>query len=242
MRHRRFRDKPGFTLIELLVVISVVALLIALLLPALNLAQEAARRVTCASNQRQLALALHGYAADSDGLLPGRGGYDNGTVPNFMIEDEGDFTDAMVYGGYATAEDAYYCPSGLLQARTPVRDRVAWEFYHIYSSVGPTPAFFTGYMFYTNGREIPGIYTGTPKRIEDPPDAVVMHDTTNWDATTGLYGRAQHPGIEPVVLDVLGTSDGVNVTTLDGAVRWVPDQETDKRFPLFQGFTAWTRY
>ena len=60
----------GFTLIELLVVISIIALLIALLLPALAHARESAKHVLCASNQKQLALATLNYAEDHDGFPP----------------------------------------------------------------------------------------------------------------------------------------------------------------------------
>ena len=60
----------GFTLIELLVVISIIALLIGILLPALSSAREAARAITCSSNERQQGIVLLTYANDNDQTLP----------------------------------------------------------------------------------------------------------------------------------------------------------------------------
>lgn len=61
---------PGFTLIELLAVIGILALLAALLLPALASAKAKVRRASCLSNLRQIGIAIHLYADDHDGSIP----------------------------------------------------------------------------------------------------------------------------------------------------------------------------
>jgi len=64
------RNGLGFTLIELLVVVAIIAVLVAMLLPALSAAREQARRLVCMNNQRQIGIALGMYANDHHGVLP----------------------------------------------------------------------------------------------------------------------------------------------------------------------------
>jgi prepilin-type N-terminal cleavage/methylation domain-containing protein/prepilin-type processing-associated H-X9-DG protein len=66
---RRLTCGPGFTLIELLVVIALIAILAALLLPALGNAKEAARKTRCVNNVKQMQVMWHLYATDNYGLL-----------------------------------------------------------------------------------------------------------------------------------------------------------------------------
>ncbi len=66
----RPRLRAGFTLIELLVVVSVIAILAAMLLPAIGLVREQARFMVCKNNLRQLGVAAIGYTIDTDDVLP----------------------------------------------------------------------------------------------------------------------------------------------------------------------------
>lgn len=102
------RKQTGFTLIELLVVVSIVALLVAILLPALKAARATAQSAVCLSNERQHGLAVAMYANDNDGwIMPYRERYAGG----------GFWDDMLIAGDYLTGKiendiyPAFTCPT-----------------------------------------------------------------------------------------------------------------------------------
>lgn len=94
-RERRIGRSRQFTLIELLIVIAIIAILAAMLLPALGKARETAQRIKCVGNSKQIGMMIHGYADNNRGNLPPLS-YSPGTWPVACLSLAGD---AGLYGG-----------------------------------------------------------------------------------------------------------------------------------------------
>ncbi len=120
MQRKISKPKPhGFTLIELLVVISIIALLVGILLPALGAARKAARSSVCLSNERQVGVAIGAYASSNNDHIPLLRGFDIplSRVPVGAITNYGDvdahwyWTSRMVIDGYGAERQMFTCPS-----------------------------------------------------------------------------------------------------------------------------------
>jgi prepilin-type N-terminal cleavage/methylation domain-containing protein len=106
--------RRGFTLVELLVVIGIIALLVSILLPALNKAREDAKRVRCLSNQRQLVMAWQMYAADNKGHFSSSNTPAFPSTPWWYWVAAGNTLDCLYNGKlwpYLKNYEVYKCPN-----------------------------------------------------------------------------------------------------------------------------------
>lgn len=208
------RRRSGFTLVELLVVIGIIALLIAILMPALTRARRAAARVQCMSNQRQILLACRGYAADWGDRLPGAVNFPNDASP--VIPQHSQYLSPHVLYAvlfkYVNVEpyDPYLDPA----RRT------------IFLCPDARPAYYAVGLSYS--------YNGKFARAGEPSSNVPYAGTRHfWGKKTHEAKRAseailitdrseEHPGDKPI-----------NAGYLDGHVTAFRSGRPDGRLPFF---------
>ena len=238
--------RRAFTLIELLVVISTIALLITLLLPAIEGARDAAQVAGCANNQHQLLVALHSWGADNEGKFPPGSGY-NTTNNSLFLRGSGDSFDVLV-PEYLEPREVWYCPGGVLFWHS------AWNSGTPYSTVNTLwdfNDFSAGHAYMTQtvhcNLQEKGGYKDIPRAVSDPSDWVLVNDYTVFDVRSDSYVASNHPGRFPTWglghfvrgRNGFGRPRGVNSGTVDGSVRWTPVGETMLGYPSCGGFAPY---
>lgn len=204
LNSRKYSDK-GFTLIELLVVISIIALLMAILLPSLSKARDQAKSMQCMSNLRQFGIMYEMYAQANDESLPG--GWNSGKM--WMV-------DLLPY--YQGIGDVRLCP----KAKKLLSD-IPGNVEGVYTAWGEygNPNYFHGYTPVWGVEGMYGSY-GVNGWAHNPPDiGVTVNGTKLYDIPVSdrpKYWRktfkVKQPGNVPLMADAMwdGTEPSINDT------------------------------
>ena len=228
-------DISGFTLIELLVVIAIIALLLSILMPALNKVKEQARIIVCGSNLRQAGQGINAYATDFDGYIPpvfgqtitgqigivssmGGGLGDGIGEPSSMALLVPEAYNGRSTTGYVANADVFYCPSDKTK---PDREKgyfwwkdgttgyamSYWYFY--FTRIDPRPKLATWYRI-----------SGYRYRVESTPSqAVILLEQGYWADDPYLLANPDYDPINRFHLR------GMNTLHINGRVNFINGRE-----------------
>jgi len=205
--------RKGFTLIELLVVVAIIAILAAMLLPALARAREQARRGVCITNLKQLGLTLNMYAQDWGGWFPYHDHTTADSIPNISLALLTGQLVPLTPGGdpdpeyestrYVTDNNLFICPSS--------RDEVS-PIGYLWTTRGSVPIGTCSYAYALN------------LNLQTHPDTAIMADKKAYVAATGSLEAnvwSYASGASRRLLDYDNHSTaGVNVLYVGGNAKW----------------------
>lgn len=206
------RSKRGFTLIELLVVIAIIAILAAILFPVFARAREAARKTSCASNLKQLALGVRMYMQDYDEKYPQKGntgydGYDEawaghaGWTANQVV-----LADTM--NAYLKNDKIWECPSDQGAFSSPRRAGQRWTSYHYRHFLSSPPNYGWGLDFRDSSLAFPSqVYMFSEVAFDNHEKGAGMRATSNFAFADGHVKAVQNNRIIRADQDVHWPTD-----------------------------------
>jgi prepilin-type N-terminal cleavage/methylation domain-containing protein/prepilin-type processing-associated H-X9-DG protein len=201
--------RRGFTLIELLVVISIIAILAAILFPVFSRVRENARKTSCASNLKQIGLAVAQYTQDFDDRLP--------LLQDLPVDGGSGITFVTALAPYTKSKQLFFCPSGPRTQKTSVEaDQIDPKDYmwSVTDEDGYSEDTEGHYGMNENFTTTTGFSTATFGQGTNQPvaEAPLVFDCS-WlsAADTGLDGSS--------IRDALRHLDTINICYADGHVK-----------------------
>jgi len=200
----RQQPRRGFTLIELLVVVAVIAILAALLLPALKGAKNQAKTARCASNLKQIGLAVQMYVHDHNGFLPQGQPWGFPPAPDLYARTWLGF---IYHNDYCHSLEAMKCPSDPLQ-RPPYHPGYTFansSYGHNYFAFGA----------YETDPAVPVVQVRQPASTYYAADNGDLYFPSVWPSGNAFYqayNTFRHRG-------------GLNILWVDGHVSWLRNEE-----------------
>jgi prepilin-type N-terminal cleavage/methylation domain-containing protein/prepilin-type processing-associated H-X9-DG protein len=218
-RENFMRRRSAFTLIELLVVIAIIAILAAMLLPALSRAKEAGKRIACLNDLRQLSLSAQMYVSDSQSFFPPRSNTDR-------------WPDKF-YDYYGKSLKLLVCPSET--TNTPASNGTTTS--TNVADGAPRSYFINGWNdFFLSPTDPQGLNNGDSMKensIVHPSDTVVLGEKTSGHGDfymdllenggndfTGIANQSRHDSSPADSLSGVG-SGGSNYAMADGSARYI---------------------